>query len=354
MSKKSSISLLLILLSQPHLLHAWGGGDKLSDGSCKFDKEIGYTGSSFYIKGNEGFVIVNGGDSRYGTTSTIYDATTCKKITSGDTYKSQFGNLFSRKGFENISIDSNKLMDREFKSLVTSSENNDNMSIKLTPISSSITSKLNALLMPLSDKSASSSISVSDEIQTLIQNEGFIDAFDSKINELNADNINFNYALALNSKIDKNIKSNILNKYFHLNVHNISDIPKWIENMNKLGEQNSISNFSSNIIGLSGFGKNLTFDNFFNSIEYNSALKYIKPKVEDLHQNSTYTINIQYPNKTITLSENSSCSKTGSRSYEGGCGLFWANSCKFFEDNYSCYVDKTKFQNFVNRLNVGK
>jgi hypothetical protein len=108
MSKKSKIPLLLILLSQPYFLYGWGGGDKLSDGSCQFDKETGYRSSSFYIKGNEKFLNTITVDLRFNrTTSTIYNALNCEKITSGDTYKSQFGDLLIRKGFDEIELNNN-------------------------------------------------------------------------------------------------------------------------------------------------------------------------------------------------------------------------------------------------------
>ena len=69
MQKRNSLLLILIIL--PYSLYAWGsGGYKLTDGSCKFNLETGYKNTSIYTKNHKGFVIIDGGDPRYGTIST--------------------------------------------------------------------------------------------------------------------------------------------------------------------------------------------------------------------------------------------------------------------------------------------
>ena len=115
--KSNFLSLILVALS--FTSYAWGDGDKLNDGSCKFDLETGYIGSSLYLKGNESFLIVDGGDSRYGTISTVYNALTCEKIASGDPIKSNFSGLMERKGFIETDLNSNRVVDKSFQHKIT-------------------------------------------------------------------------------------------------------------------------------------------------------------------------------------------------------------------------------------------
>lgn len=193
--------LFLMLMILPYALYAWGDGDKLSDGSCKFDVETGYLNSSFYLKGNESFLIMNGGDSRYGTISTIYNALTCEKVTSGDPVKSDFSGLMERKGFIQIDLSSNKVMDKSFQHKINFSKNSDALIIKIKPIESSVTKELKTLLASLSDKSAGSNINISNSAKEFLSYIQFYNAFSEKLNSLSATEINFDYALALNKKL---------------------------------------------------------------------------------------------------------------------------------------------------------
>jgi len=199
MKKRNFLSLMLIIF--PYTLYAWGDGDKLNDGSCKFDLETGYIDSSLYIKENESFLIVNGGDSRYGTISTIYNALTCEKVTSGDSDKSDFSGLMERKGFIETDLNSNKVVDKSFQNKITFLKNEDELIIHIEPIENSVTEELNTLLASLSDKSLSSQINISDSAKEFLGYREFYAQFLDKLNSLSATDINFDYTLSLNSKL---------------------------------------------------------------------------------------------------------------------------------------------------------
>ncbi len=196
--KKNIFVLILIFL--PYSLYAWGDGDKMNDGSCKFDLETGYKDSLLYINNNESFLIMNGGDSKYGTISTIYNALTCKKVTSGELYKSNFSGLLEKKGFQEI--DPRITVDSSFQNMITFSKNKDNIKVNIKHIAPDVSRELNNLLEALSDKSASSKINISDSAKKLLLNEIFYYKFLDKIRSLSAENINYNYALTLNAMLN--------------------------------------------------------------------------------------------------------------------------------------------------------
>jgi len=195
---------ILTLLLLPYSLYAWGDGDRLSNGSCKFDIETGYIDSSLYLNNGESFLIVNGGDSRYGTISTVYNALTCKKVTSGDPYKSNFSGLMERKGFIEIDLNSNKVVDKSFQNKITFLKNEDELIIHIEPIENSVTEELNTLLASLSDKSLSSQINISDSAKEFLGYGEFYSAFTKSLHSLSAMEINYNYALSLNNQFQIN------------------------------------------------------------------------------------------------------------------------------------------------------
>jgi len=202
--------LFFILMILPYTLYAWGDGDKLSDGSCKFDKETGYIDSSLYLKDNEAFLIVDGGDSRYGTTSTVYNALTCEKVTSGDKTKSDFSGVMERKGFIQTNLKLNKNIDKSFQHKITFLENSYEIMVHIEPIESSVTKELKTILASISDKSASSQIAISDSAKEFFSYIQFYSAFVKILNNLSVMEINYNYALSLNNKFQIN---NINTKY---------------------------------------------------------------------------------------------------------------------------------------------
>jgi hypothetical protein len=192
---------LFILSFFPYSLSAWGGTEKLSDGSCKFDLETGYKSSSVYIKNNESFVIIDGGDSRYGTISTVYNTLTCEEVTSGEKVESDFSGLMERKGFKEVELINKSIIDKSFQNKITILESSDNLTVHIEPIDSSVTQELKTLLVSLSDKSVSSHINISSSAKEFLSYREFYALFSKKINNLSATEINLDYALALNSKL---------------------------------------------------------------------------------------------------------------------------------------------------------
>jgi len=343
-----------MLITLPHALYAWGDGDKLSDGSCKFDMETGYIDSSLYVKDNESFIIINGGDSRYGTISTIYNALTCEKVTSGDPIKSNFSGLMQRKGFEEIDV-SEKTMDKSFQNIITFSKNQDAILVKVASINSNTSRELKKLLELISDKSASTAINLSRSTKKLLSNKGFQNQYLNKISSLRSTRINYEYALALNRLVKNNsrIESIILTKFFNLHVKGINNIPSWTIKMNKLGKQNSISSFQSNIMNLSDFAKNLTLDNFLTSIEYKYVLKKLRVKklVKIKDDNKEYGILLKYPNINIRLTNKPTCTSTGRTSEsEFSCGFLWGNTCVGTYKHYNCNGETTNIAKIEQQL----
>ncbi|SFV64858.1 hypothetical protein MNB_SV-14-1157 [hydrothermal vent metagenome] len=200
--KKSNL-LSLILVSISLTSYTWANGNKLSDGSCTFDRETGYKSSSLYINGgNESFLIIDGGDSRYGTISTVYNAITCEEIASGDPIKSNFSGLMRRKGFLKTNLSSRHIIDKLFQHKITFLENSDDIRVHVEPIERSVTQELNQLLASLSDMSASSKIIVSDSAKELLGYKQFSILVLEKLNSLSISEINYDYALALTNKLN--------------------------------------------------------------------------------------------------------------------------------------------------------
>ncbi len=199
--KKSHFILCMILSIVPYTLFAWDDGEKLNDNSCKFEKETGYKGASFYIKDNEGFLIVDGGDPRYGTISTVYNARTCKKVTSGDPVKSDFSGLMKRRGFIKTDIKSNRAVDRSFQHKITFLENSDEIIVSIEPVPASVAQELNRLVASISDKSASSYISVSKPAQEFLGYASFYSLVLEKIDNLSSTDINYDYVSSLLDKL---------------------------------------------------------------------------------------------------------------------------------------------------------
>ncbi len=344
---------LLLLISFSTTLYAWGGGEKLSDGSCKFDLETGYIESSLYIKKNESFLIMDGGDSKYGTISTVYNALTCKEIASGEKYKSDFDGLMKKKGFERIVLSSNT-MDKSFRNIINFSKSDDNIKVNIKHIDNSTSRELVSLLKSLSDKSASSQINISNSTQKLLSNKRFYKKYLYQIDTLKDENINYGYALALNTllKNDSKIESTILNKFFNLNVKSIKNVPQWVDNMSQFGKQNKISYFISKIMKLSDFGKKLNLNNFFTSIEYKYVLKDLKLKVRKIkNYDKEYGILLEYPNKDIRLIQKPTCTSTGKTTEsEFSCGFLWSNTCIGTYQDYDCSGDTSKITYIERKL----
>ncbi len=375
MKKRNFLPLILVVL--PYALYAWGNGDRLNDGSCKFDRETGYIGSSLYTKSNESFIIIDAGDSRYGTTSTVYNALTCEKVTSGEKSESNFSGVMQRKGFTEIDLGSKNTLDKSFQNKITFFENSDEIRVHVEPIDSSVTEELNTLLVSLSDKSASSPINISNSAKELLGYKAFYTLFFDKLSSISKTDINYDYALSLIDTLQNNninvdnskgvllakqeelkeqiarIEKETNDKLFDSYVKGIKDVPQWINKMAQLGKQELIPDYTQTIMSLSDFGKNLNPSNFFNSIEYKYVLKDLKlkniRKIED--DDKAYGITLEYPNKDIRLTQKPTCTSTGTTSTsEFSCGFLWANTCVGTYEKYNCKGDTSNIANIERQL----
>ncbi len=200
MQKINKTILPYIFLLLPYIVHAWGDGNRLNNGACKFDKETGYSDFSLYLKNHESYVIVDVEDSRYGTTSTVYNGKTCEKVTSGDKVESNFEALMSKKGFIHTLLTYEKSMDKSYQHKIVFSQNEDNIVVKVEEIDSSTARELKTLLSSLSDKSVSSDISLSYAAKEFLGYKQFYNAYTEKLSSLSPMDINYNYALSLNDK----------------------------------------------------------------------------------------------------------------------------------------------------------
>ena len=370
-------TLLLVLTLFLSSLSAWGDSTKLSDGSCKFDLETGYQGLSVYTKDSESFIIIDGGDSRYGTISTVYNGLSCREITSGEKSESDFSGVMERKGFTETYLDSKHIMDKDFQNKITFLKNSDELIVHIEPIPNSVTQELNTLLASLSDKSASSQINVSDLAKGFLGYDAFYTPLFNALNSLPKTEINYSYALSLIDELQKNninvdsskgmllakqeeltkqlarIEKETNDKFFNLHVKSIKDIPQWMNKMKQLGKQELISNYIPNIMNLSDFGKNLSFNNFLTSIEYKYILKNMRlKKVWEIKEgDEQYGISLSYPNKTISLTQKPTCKSTGRTSTaEFSCGFLWANTCVGTYAEYNCKGNTSKIAQIERQL----
>jgi len=374
-SKRALLLSVMILL--PYNLLAWGGVEKLSNGSCKFDLETGYKNSSLYIKDNESFLIVDGGDSRYGTISTVYNALNCEEVTSGEKVESDFSGLMQRKGFIEIELNEKSIIDKSFQNKITFLENSNEIIVHIEPIDSSISQELETLINKVSDMSASSYINISNSSKEFLSYPSFYTLLFDKLNSLSKANINYSYALSLIDKLQeininvnsskgillakqKELKAQIArieketnDKFFDSSVKSINDVPQWMNKMAQLGKKALIPDYISQIMNLPDFGKKLNPSNFLTSIEYKYILKDLKLKsVQKITSSGNkYGIYLEYPNKDIRLTLKPTCNLTGKTSTsEFGCGFLWANTCVGTYEEYKCKGNTSKIAQIEQQL----
>jgi len=381
--------LFLILMILPYALYAWGDGDKLSDGSCRFEKETGYIDSSLYVKENEAFLIVDGGDSRYGTMSTVYNALTCEKVTSGEKIESNFSGIMEKKGFVSINSDSKEVLDKSFQYKTKFFKNSNEVIVHVEFIPNHVIQELKTLLSLVSNKRASSQITISDSARELLHYSSFYNLLFEKINSLPISEINYVYTLSLIDKLklekvavnrakvsllakQEELKQEIArkkeelrqklakleeeanDKMFKTEVKSIKDVPQWMSKMTQLGKQDKISKYIPKIMRLRDFGNNLTPNNFFSSIEYKYILKDLKLNgVRAIYDDDKYYgIELEYPKYyDISLKEKPTCSPTGETSTsEFGCGFFWMNTCVGTYKHYKCKANTSQIAYIEQKL----
>jgi len=290
----------LFLFSQALL--AWGDGDRANNGGCKFDKEMGFSGSTLYTKGDEAYIIVDMTDTRYGTTSTVYNAKTCEKVTSGNKVDSNFEGLMQRKGFTLSKVANNSsTLDSNFQNKISFAENSDAVEVKLDTIDNSTKEELNQIISNISNKNASSEIYISKALKELLSYSSINGQIINKVSSLADEDINYDYALALMNKLkslnintnnsismlvtrkenlqkrilaeQKRIETELVDKLFASSVQSIKDVPNWMNKMVQSGRENRIPNYIPQVLKLKDFGKTLTPNNFLSSIEYKYILK---------------------------------------------------------------------------------
>ncbi len=343
------------VLLVPYLLFGWGDADRLEDGSCRYDKETGYVSTHLYTKKQEGYTIVDVADSRYGTTSTIYNAYTCEKITSGNKSKSNFTALMKKRGFSPVRLKRNKLaIDKTFQNSIYYSENDDYATIRLHKVDTATTKELHKLLSLIAQKHTSPKLSISAEATKLARTDGFERAFINKINATSGSQLNIPMALAISKAVgiyDK-IAYDLFTKYLHSKVKSVAKLPQWAKEMQRFGASEYIPKLQDEIMKIADFGKHLTIDNFLSSNEYKYALRYSKPKVNKILQRSIYGLHLEYGNKKIELSKTGNCQMTHTSESEFGCGFFWMKTCIGTYNHYKCRANISKLAK-IERTLVG-
>jgi len=375
--KTKQKTLLFLTFLLPLMLYAWGDGEKLSDGSCKFDLNTGYQQTSVYIKGHEAFVIIDGGDSRYGTTSTVYNALNCEKITSGEKIESNFSGLMNNKGFQETDLNNHYSLDESFQNKITFLENSDEIVVHIEPLDNHITEELKTFIASLSDMNANPKINISNDTKEFLSYLSFYTLFFDRLNTLPKTEINYNYALSFIDQLQKinidvdsskgillakqdelkaqiaRIEKETNDKFFHSSVKSIKDVPQWMDQMIQRGKQETIADYIPSIMKLTDFGKNLNPNNFFNSIEYKYVLKDLplKKAGKIKEYGDKYGIYLSYPNKTIYLTQKPSCKETGHTSTsEFSCGFLWMNTCVGTYEEYKCKGDTSKIAQIEQQL----
>ena len=345
MNRVKKIFLFLMLFFLPYALYAWGDADRLNGGGCQYDKETGYSGSSLYTKGKEAYIIVDITDVRYGTTSTVYNAITCEKVTSGNKSESNFSGFMEEKGFSLVSMSSRrKTVDKSFSNEVGFSEDGDALKVETSSIDSSVSIELKGILSSLSDNSANPNIAISESSRKFFNNKEFYELFLAEIQKLSNQNINYAYAFSLNKmlKNDESINRKLIINYFNLHIKKLNDVESFVNAMEQFGQKYYMSGVRTKVVNLPDFAKNLTLDNFLTSKEYAYVFKYIKPKVYKKEDGSTYGLTLDYGDKSIKLTQTGSCEQGSNSTSEFSCGVFWVNTCVGTYENYSCKGDTAK------------
>lgn len=116
--------------------------------NCQFN--YGSSSDVLYVdSSNKAFYVTTERNSRYGDTETVYDATTCKKITSGSADKSNFTAVMDKNNFEpvsiNVSANNGQYINRSFTQYVKTSKNGKKINITIQPLTTEQKSAVQAL-----------------------------------------------------------------------------------------------------------------------------------------------------------------------------------------------------------------
>lgn len=135
-SKKYGFACLISLgiMINANTAQAWSG-DKLSNDSCQFGFDASDNSAHLYVNTNQVFFVKRIEDARYGDTEEVYDALTCKQITSGVASKSNFATVMTRNNFEEISLKSTgdkQYVNRDFSMFIELMKMNGKIKISIT------------------------------------------------------------------------------------------------------------------------------------------------------------------------------------------------------------------------------
>jgi len=261
--------IVIAIISMPYLLYGWGDGDKLSGGGCAFDKETGYSGTVLYSKEDEAYVIVDITDSRYGTTSTVYNAKTCEKVTSGQKSESNFGKIMRNKGMTETDLDSSTTyLEASLYHIIQFSDKRSDIIVKVIPVGDETRRELQQILNSL-ETGSKPLYQLSSRAKKLIRYKGFNQLIENKVKRTSAGRINYEYAFWLSGMVKNTYLTRALRKsFFKSFVHSVKDIPKWYKLMAKYHQGKGIPQLYIEMTKLHDFGQNLNFSNFLSSIEY--------------------------------------------------------------------------------------
>jgi len=321
---------IFIWLFPSQVLFAWSG-DKLSDGSCQFDMDTGYSYTSVYVNNQlDSYVIIGVNDPRYGVNEYVYNGNNCEFITSGSAKKSSYRNILRNNNFEKI-ISSRRgkveKMDKWLKAITTFSTDaeKDAIYVHIQANSVNVLNEVNSIIKSIT---SNNNLKLPNESNYLIGKfkHKFIEVIkNTKLNSINYDNFfmliqHFSNLTDLKYSLSKKI-----DRYIAYNLNVVSDIPPFEQNILREYSQYSKS-YLSNYPKIKDFGKSLSFNNLRNSIEYQYFFKKVKFDIKiDKKEPFVYVTSQNPKTKLKLIASNStndiSCSKTNTETYTRQLGI---------------------------------
>ena len=384
--------LIAIGFSNVALAGLFGGNKKLADGSCKFKIEAGFSWATLYVnEKQEAFLVMRIEDVRYGDMENVYDANSCKSITSGLAKDSNFSSVMAEDKFHQVAFFSGTTgvedsIDPWFITLTSLGLDDSNKSLisKITKVDTSLSNQLSSVGSYLLGRTASLDVSSIAQLENnnYLESEPFKAVLKSVKSHFSVSNkqrvatllkIRQTYKSSKLDAIVTNLVNEDLYKYFNsvprtdalamakdfydksnagtdvelfnASVKSIADVPSWAQLMTSMGQPTNA--LLANIQTLPDFGKNVTVDNFLESTEYNYALKYFTPKITAT-KDLKFGFSLSYPNSNIGLFRESNCKATTQKTERVALTGFFNNVFvgDYYDNDYQDYLCSASYAGF--------
>jgi len=321
---------IFLWLFPSQVLFAWSG-DKLSDGSCQFDMDTGYSYTSIYVNNKlDSYVIIGVNDPRYGVNEYVYNGNNCELISSGSAKKSSYRSVLINNNFEKIiSTRKGKVekMDKWLKAITTFSTDSqkDAIYVHIQPNSANVINEVNSII-----ESLTSNVALTLPIESSYMIDKFKDKFIGAIQNAKLNIINYNNFFMLiqhfpNLTALEYSLSEKVDKYISYNLNSVFDIALFEQNILREYSRYSKSYLSS-YPKIADFGKNLSFNNLRDSLEYQYFLKKVEFDIKiDKEEPFIYISSSSMKDKLKLIVSNNtndiSCSKTNTETYTRELGI---------------------------------